>query len=57
MLPYQGRNLEARADAEAMDRCVWLIGLLLLASSARFLMEPEPPAQGGTTHNGLGPPL
>jgi hypothetical protein len=52
----QGRNLEAGADAEAVEGAAdWLTfsGLLNLLSNriwAHLLRD-------GTTHNGLGPPL
>ncbi|KRY94820.1 hypothetical protein T4B_1409, partial [Trichinella pseudospiralis] len=46
----QGRNLEAGADAEFMKERVLVIGLLLLACSACFLIEPR------TTSPGMAPP-
>ena len=47
----QGRNLEAGADAEAMERC-----LLPLACSACFLKEPMTTnPRNGRTHNDLCP--
>jgi len=46
----QGRNLEAGADAEAMEECC------LLAFSAYFLIEPRAMCPGMVPHNGLSPP-
>jgi hypothetical protein len=40
----QGRNLEAGADAEAMEGRMLLTGLLPLACSACFLIEPRTPS-------------
>jgi hypothetical protein len=39
-------NLKAGADAEAIERRSLLTGLLHMACSAYFLVEPGPPAQG-----------
>jgi hypothetical protein len=44
----QGRNLEAGADAEAMEGCCLL---------ACFLTEPGYQLRGGNTHHGLISPL
>jgi hypothetical protein len=58
----QGRNLEAGADAEAMEGCCLLACSSWFSQSA-FIQNPGPSAQGwphpqwaGSTHNGLGPP-
>jgi hypothetical protein len=45
----QGRKLKAGADSEAMEE-MFLTGLLPLACSACFLIEPR------TTSPGIGPP-
>jgi hypothetical protein len=46
----QGRNLEAGADAEAMEKEVLNTGLFSLACSACFHVEPR------TTSPGMAPP-
>ena len=51
----RGRNLEARADAEAMEECCLLDcfpGLLNLLSHRTQDHQPR----DGSTHSGLGPP-
>jgi hypothetical protein len=51
----QGRNLEAGADAEAMEGCCFLacsLGLLLNLFSNR-IQDHQP--RDGPTHNGLSP--
>ena len=49
----QDRNLEAGADAEAMEEC---ISLLLMACSAYKTQDHQ--LRDGTTHNGQGfPPI
>jgi hypothetical protein len=51
----QGRNLEAGADAEAMEAML-LTGVLPLACSACFLIEPRTTSPGMTPPT-MGPPL
>ena len=50
----QGRNLEAGADAEAMDGCCLLACSPWFAQSA-FLYHPGPPAQGWHHSQRAGP--
>ena len=52
----QGWNPESGADAEAMEACYLRAGSPWFVQSA-LLQNPGPPAQGGTTHHKLGPPL
>ena len=50
-----GQEPEAGTDAEAMEEC-WLPGYSHDFVPTAFLQNPGPPACGGTTYNGLGPP-
>jgi hypothetical protein len=50
----QGRKLEAEVDADAMEKCL-LTGLLPLACSACFLIEPRTTSQGIASPT-MGPP-
>jgi hypothetical protein len=46
----QGRNLEAGADAEAMEGAAyWMLSLPSYRTQ-------DPKSRDGSTHNGLGPP-
>lgn len=47
-------ELEARADAEAMEEC-YLLGSSSWLAHPAFLQNSGAPAQGDTTHNDLGP--
>jgi hypothetical protein len=51
----QDRNLEAGADAEAMEGCCLLACFSWLAQLAYKIQDHQ--SRDGTTHNGLGPPL
>lgn len=52
----QGKSLNAGTEAEAMEeRC--LLSSLSAGCSVCFFHTPGTPAQGGTAHNGLGPPI
>ena len=52
--PKQGRNLDAGADAEAMEGCCLLAGFPWLAQAA-FLANLGPPAQGWYHPQWAGP--
>ena len=52
---HRGGNLRTESEAEATEG-ILLAGLLPMACSACFLLEPRIPAQGGTGHYGLDPP-
>lgn len=47
----KGKNSRREPGSKGHGKCC------LLPSSTAFLLHPEPPAQGCTTHRGVGPPI
>lgn len=50
-----GQELKARTEAEAIEGYCLLAGLLTIAPSVCFLIQPRNTGKGSITHSGLGP--